>query len=226
VANGRLWTARELETLRRTYPRGVPAARAALPRRTRDAVIKRAHKLGLRLCPAWTAAERHVLRRDWQHVSARTLCARLPRHSWGGIREHALRVLGLPSGPPEGAETFEAACRRTGFERAQLARLCAWAGVALRRGYSPRGVGPLRRAVRWVDSEEIDEAVRRWHRTENVGEAARARGICPNWLRGALTRLGLLPPAAARARRRQRLPSADIDRAIAMVEGPARKRAA
>jgi hypothetical protein len=88
------WTHREDTILRRLYPAGTREEfAAALPRRTWDAVTRRAFALGVKRARSWSPEEDAELRRMWPEHSRRTMTRNLDR-TWDGIRTRA-RLLGL-----------------------------------------------------------------------------------------------------------------------------------
>jgi hypothetical protein len=228
-ANAPRWTAAEDAVLRREY-RGNPAAFVArLPGRSAKAIQVRAVALGVTVPTRWSPTEDAILRREWHDVGARTLKGKLPGRTWHAIRGRAI-LLGLPLGIPQGCETVWAAAARTGFSYDGLEQVLAWAGVRLRYAYPAENRGvftPGKHAHRFAERDEVDEAVRRWLRSEHLAPAARERGIHPETLRAWLAAEGLVPPVRGPGERRSRLRilTEDIERVIAARRGGGLRRA-
>ena len=88
------WSAKELATLRRLFPRATRAAlKAALPARTIAGIVQQGRALDIkRECnqrPRWTREERRLL---WDHYpldDRAVICAAIPRHNWNSIQKEA-----------------------------------------------------------------------------------------------------------------------------------------
>ena len=170
----------------------------------------------------WTAAEDERLRRVWGDLK-REVLRRLPGRTWLGIVRRA-RNLGLKTGVPEGFELILTAAKRAGYQYATMLRILRWAGVEIRRHWRQtkpvkRGLyrkpESTRRAAHWhiVEIEDTDEAVARWHKTETIFGAARARDVPKMTLTAWLREAGLLT-AKNRFASTYRIQTADIDRVI------------
>jgi hypothetical protein len=194
------WTPAEDDTVRALYEkRGADACSRALPGRTRAAIMHRAARLGVKTHRRWTPVDDARLRQFWGcGFRVETVAKRLGRT------------------PATTYWRWTAAAERTGYATTQLWRICRWAGVEVHRAMSrpnkPRGKG-RRHAFRhhFVDGFELDEAIERWHRTEVVESAARARGLIGGTLKRWLVEAGLTPPSS---KRRWRVESETIDRVV------------
>lgn len=196
---GPAWSVLEDEVLLGRYVSdGTDACVAALLGRSRGAVMHRAQKLGLQTHRRWTMLDDARLRQQWGiGLSVEVVAKRIGRTSKATYQR--AKVIGLPLGLQPGYERWTDAAKRTGYCTTQLWRICRWAGVEVHRAMSrpskPRGRSKAH-AFRhhFVDSFELDEAIERWHRTEAVHSAARARGLVGDTLRRWLRDEGLPPP--------------------------------
>lgn len=212
----RLWTPDEDAIIRATWPkRGGPAkVRKLLPHRTPAALRCHAKLLGVVTQPKWTTREVLILREEWlSGTSTRGLREKLRGRPWCGIVMKA-RSLGLRLGAPQGHETLTACSKRLGFGcTTQFQRVLTWAGV---QTTNTRALNPGREyRVKFVDSEEAEAALRRWMEAEDIGSAARRRGLYPVTLRRWCRADGVLEGSQPEHRYRQRLPSSVIDRVVA-----------
>ena len=206
------WTASDRERLLSVYARGgMAAATRAFPTRTPSSLYHVAGRGGPLRRRRWTAAEDARLRLLWGSVSLRTIC-RTFRRPRGGIMWHAVQVLGLPSGCPDGLEYLSHAARRTGYGSGQLRRILGWAGVRLAEAYTYLVRGRQRHVV---DPFDVDDALERWHQTETIQGAARRLGACAETLQAALAKAGVTPTKADPSRKKShyRVRSEDVDRA-------------
>lgn len=217
------WTDEEKETVRRLYPVSIDECAAALPGRTREAVVRYAALLDVHHRPKhWDDLERAQLRRLWDFgLSLRRIADRLGRTEWA-VFEMA-RELGLPLGVPQGCEYFTDACERTGFHGRTLWAILKWAEVVT----TATRVRPDRLQKRrryYVDPDDVDEAIKRWLATETVDAAARRHGMSGTGLRYWLKQAGVLTPRGPSSSKHHRIESAVIDRVVA--ERRAQKKAA
>jgi hypothetical protein len=215
------WTDAEHEVLRQLYPlQDKQAIMAALPGRTWNAIRMRAHRLGVGVKKHYTATEDKKLALLWDSglrlsAIAEEMGGRTPQSLYDrGVQ------LGLTAGCPEGFEYITDAADRTGYEVETLRNIMRWAGVRRRMAISDPSRRGKERPAAWhrhfVCPLEIDDAVERWHATETVNGAARARGLTDMTLARWLTQAGVLevrPKGAPRVVRR--VPSEVIDRVVA-----------
>lgn len=120
----------------------------------------------------WTAAERQILRTEWQILSKRQLLRKLPGRTWRAILVQALRM-GLPFGIPQGYESLAAGAKRTNYHHATFKRIMSAHGVRMYRNY--QSITGRKTKAHWiyVDPEEADEAIRRDLTLETTVAAAR-----------------------------------------------------
>jgi hypothetical protein len=227
----RRWTKAEDGVLRAQAPR-VASFRplcALLPGRTHASIKSRARELGLRTRRRWSRAEVAVLRDGWHEYAPRGLKARLPGRTWYAIRQKADEI-GLPSGVPQGFESFNACCARTGFHHDALRRILDREGVRLRVCY-PRGPGRRELVHRCVDPDEVDAALARWLAAETIQDGERRHGLRRGTLRDWFEASGELR-LEWRHGRHWRIPAEVTDRVVAAHRAgleawrAARKRAA
>lgn len=210
-----VWTRAEDALLREHYPKGgIAAASAAIPWRTATAIFRRARKLRLYRRRRWTPADDRVLRRMWETDRLSAIARTLDRTEQA-VFQRAWE-LGMSRGIPRGHEYLNTAARRTGFAREQLAKILRWAGVAMHLTESHPS---MKRSshYRYVDTYDVDEAIARWMRTENVTAAARSRRLCEDTLRRWLLEAGHTPPKLRRGQQKPhwRLDGDVIDRVVA-----------
>lgn len=213
---GPAWSAEEDDLLRARYVSdGAAACAGALAGRTRGAVMHRAQRLGLMTHRRWTMADDARLRQQWGiGLSVEAVAKRIGRTPKATYQR--AKVIGLPLGLQPGYERWTEAAKRTGYCTTQLWRICRWAGVEVHRAMSrpskPRGRRKAHASRHhFVDSFELDEAIERWHRTEAVHSAARARGLVGDTLRRWLHDAGLTPPDS---KRHWRVDTEVIDRVV------------
>lgn len=215
---GPSWTPEQDATVRAHYRRWPVEVVAGAVGRAISAVRKRAIVLGVAKRRAWTAADDRRLALLWECPdSLRSIAAALRRTE--KTTYWRVQQLGLALGPPQGYEYLTAAADRTGYETEQLRRILDWASVKIRpvraRPSRRRGAHTgTRRRMFFVEIDAVDEAIAKWHRTENVAAAARDRGIGGDVLRAWLRLAGV--PDEKRARKQHwRVESAVIDRVVA-----------
>lgn len=207
----RPWTERECALLRNYYPTraGRAALERLLPHRTKGAIHCKADELGVRGSARWTERELDLVRVHFRLVSLERLGRMLPGRTRDAILLRAQK-LGLRTHAPRGCVTFAEACRRAGYSWYALARILEWAGVRLRRIQ-----GEVRRArwpQRFLDEDELREALDRWNATETVKGAARARDLPHPTLYAWLRDAGALSDDACGPH--HRVPSEVVDRVV------------
>lgn len=132
-------------------------------------------KLGLRKpCrKMWSTEEAETLRKNWGEISSRELMKKLPGRSWYAIRVFAYNELKLKAGKPQGMICMSEACRITGYDHQQLAKIMreqsvtTWANPfrtslsTYKRGpITPNGGTPRRYITRkFVELDTVREAV-------------------------------------------------------------------
>jgi hypothetical protein len=217
AARHRPWAGEEDDVIRRLFASNIDAADAAvaaLPHRTRLAIVRRARTLGVACYRRhWTAADDQRLLLLWEDGLSLAHIAKRMGRPQEGVYLRARRI-GLQLGIPRGYEYFTAACKRTGFCGKTMWRILSWAGVPTRVTLSRPTHRIYGRRRHFVDPLEVDDAISRWMATETPNDAAIARGIPPRTLWGWLKRAGLLKPAASGSRKAHRILSADIDRVV------------
>jgi hypothetical protein len=210
----RRWTSAELETLRTLYKEHGSIAAAVALGRTRQAVLRKANKLGLRVRPFWTPREDARLRFLWDTSASLSAIGKEIGRSPTGVYCRA-QILGLPLGVPQGYEFISAASERTGYWVQTLEKILAWAGV---RAHAVRTLGTRRGEVRrYVDPLDVDDAIALWHKTESLHAAAQRHGVSDATLRRWLRRIGVEEPERG-SKQMWRVLSVDADRAMAARE--------
>lgn len=212
------WTDAETEALRAVYPKGADALVAALPGRTLSAIRQHAMKIGVRVSPHWSPEDDKKLLFLWEtglrlYAIANRLDRRPQSVYWRA------RHLGLGIGCPQGYEYFSAAAERTGFYPPTLRRILNAAGVKLHMALSTPNVPRNLWRRHFVDPDEVDAAVTAWMKTEEVGAAARVRGMCAHTLQRWLREAGVIGPRRKRCRTPQRAATEVIDRVIEEQKG-------
>ncbi len=187
-------------------------------------VVKPPPPPGARTGRPWTAEEDIELEALWGEEEISEIARQLGRNA-GGLYQRA-GALGLERGVPEGFESFNAACVRTGYDARVLARILLWAKAlgALppwrtpsRRPLTskPRTSTELKGRQRAVDPVEVDKAVAAWLGAETRQEAARRLRCRHETLGAALDAAGLLPKRRRGQGRKLKLPPESFDRALA-----------
>jgi hypothetical protein len=181
VSNKNPWTTAEVDALRIAWETGGKrAALAALPGRTLKAIYDKTLRLKIRQSRwrHWTKEDESRLKSMWGFESSYSIARALDRIP-SGVYAKA-RELGLRSEVPEGYERVSRCARRVGYNLQSLRIILKWAGVKVRPHVFKRRLNtptPSKRCRRFrqqiVDTEEADEAVRRWMRTEPIRVIAR-----------------------------------------------------
>jgi AraC-like DNA-binding protein len=198
------WTPAEDRALRRAYSEGgLVAARAALPRRSDDAIFRRAQRLGVTRRRRWTAEDDRRLRVLWSgEWTLRSIAAQLHRTEL--TTYWRAQKLGLSLGCPPGWERISHAAARCGYGTGQLRAILRWAEVDIQRAITRptkrRGKKTSGGLSRIVWPADVDLAVERWHETEPLEAAARRVGMCAGTLARRLAAIGVHKPAAGKAR--------------------------
>lgn len=213
----RRWTEAEDDIIRRHYPGGFWRACAPhLPYRNADEIKNRASFIKACVRRHWTRTEDKRLAVMWDlHVSMGWIAREL-RRSEASVYRRAIRI-GLQVGIPEGCESLNAARKRTGYTYwLSLRRILDWAGVVVHVTRSDPHERSVKLRRHYVDPHEVDEAIAKWHATETVHGAARARGMCGVTLRQWLLKAGAIEARASRANiTHRRVPTEVIDRVVA-----------
>jgi|HubBroStandDraft_1064217.scaffolds.fasta_scaffold327182_2 hypothetical protein len=210
----RAWSLAEDALLRRDYCRLGASTVAVKLGRTFSSVAKRAARLGVQSHRRWTAKDDALLRAHWEGGSTLEWIAGKLRRSKATTYWRA-QHLGLPLGVPPGYEYLSAAAKRTGYSAGQLRRILAWAAVPVSRTLSRPTKAPRR--FHCVDPFEVDEALAKWHATETIEGAARARWRSAEWLVARLRRSGVaIASVGGKAKAHRRVPSEAIERALAL----------
>lgn len=159
--------------------------------------------------PYWKEKDDKRLRFLWgAGHSVAQIAAKLGRTPTGTYCR--ARRLGLECGAPQGWEGLTAAARRCGFSTTeQLRAVLAWAGVPVHRALTRPSERAWHRHI--VETDAVDEAVRRWTAAEPLERAARRRGMCGHTLRRRLARIGILPPGR---KRRLRVTDEQVEHAL------------
>lgn len=211
---GPLWTPAEDAVVLELAPRFEAKDIAQhLPGRTELGVFHRMRRLGINKRRRWTAADDTKLGMLWGEP-IRTVAKELGR-SIITVYWRAQK-LGLPLGVPEGGERLSNAAARCGFATETFRAILGWAGVPIRRALTREAL-KHRRGTHWVESDLADQAVERWCKTETIHAAAMRLGVGDAFLLNRLMASGLRLPAKPGGKRHWRIPSATIDRAVAMV---------
>lgn len=211
---GPLWTPAEDDVIR-TLGAKLEAKEIAarLPGRSVVAIFHRWRKLGLRKNRRWTRADDRQLMLLWGSCSLAATARRLGRTTvttyWRAQK------LGLGLGCPRGYEYLSAAAKRTGFDTATLRTVLRWAGVHVEKVLCRRVSGTWRR--HYVNPDRVDQAVSEWLATETPEQASRRIGISTEIIVNRLRASGLPLPERPGKKRRWRIPSETIDRAVDMV---------
>jgi phage antirepressor YoqD-like protein len=221
AAFDRPWTPSEKRMLRRVYPTGVAAAVKALPGRSLVAVQCMAKKLGVhaRIRTTWTDEESETLRRMWGWEPIYTISRALNKTPKAIFYRSV--ILGLRLVVPEGYDFVTNAAERAGFSVKAFQRIMRIYRVPVRAHYGrtrERGKRCYHHHI--VDLERADEAVAKFMKTENLRQAAKARGLDTRrlvcWLTDAgvrIIRTGNGPKPFMRAS------TEDIDRVVADRRG-------
>lgn len=203
------WTDEEKETLRTHYvEEGTEAVRKLLPHRTASAIRRQAATLGLFRCVKWTADDNRKLKWMWATVPIASVARSLGRTELAVY--HQAQLLGLRFGRQPGYETIRDASKRLGFSADTLVRILHECGRHLKASFTTIARETTYKRLT-VNTKDADEAVAHWLSTENVGVAARSRGVCDVSLRGWLIAAGYNPTGQGRE---WRLPSETIDKVI------------
>jgi hypothetical protein len=137
----------------------------------------------------WTARELELLRFMWGEKSLAWVAGRLGRSQFGAYEK--AKQLGLPA-IPQGYETFTEACRRTGYEGAQLRQILAWSRTALTPAFAiPKG--PRKYRHHMIEISDVDAAVAEWLKTETVQSAGKRHAVCGATIIKRLKEAGILP---------------------------------
>ena len=207
------WTSGDRGRLRAAYAEGgIVGAVQALPGRSRASLYHAAIRLGVTRRRRWTHAEEKKLAFLWGVESVSRICKILGRPR-GGVMFHAVHVLGLSSGCPQGLEYLTEAATRTGYTAGQLRRILRWGRVEIVDAYTFLVRGKQRHLV---DPFAVDDAIERWHATETLEHAARRSGVCAETLRARLLRVGVVIEKSDPRRKKShyRVRSEDADRAL------------
>lgn len=208
------WTSEEDALLRAAYAGGRASdALATLPHRSWASLTKRAHRLKLATRPRWTTEEDERLSWMWGSGKSLEVIARTVGRTQAACYERA-RNLGMPVGCPQGCEYLATAALRTGYAVSQLRQIMRAAGLPMHRALSaPVNLSRKRSwSPRYVDPQDVDDAVAQWQQTEPVETAARRLGLCGATLRHRLRVMGVASPGRAHIR----VTPAQIEQALAL----------
>lgn len=163
----------------------------------------------------WTAEEDDlltVLSGEMPLAALAERLARTPRALYNRAGD-----LGIPRGAPPGHETLTAAARRTGYAVPTLRTILRAAGAPLSAPLALPSKTTRRSSV--VEIAAVDRAVGAWLARETPKGAGRRLGMSAERVENALAAAGHVRPESARGTS-WRLPSVDIDAAIAAYERP------
>lgn len=163
----------------------------------------------------WTKKEDDLLAMHWGYMPMRELAELVGRTQLAVYQR--CRQLGVGGGCPNGFEYVSAAARRTGFDLKTLRRVLRLGHVEIRRGGAKTDEYTLRPRS-FVESFEVDEAVKAWCQTEHIATAAARHGLSrltlKSWLLEA-KRKGVKMPAKPARAQHWRIPSRTIDAIVA-----------
>lgn len=181
--------------------------------RTRHSLTQRAKRLGVTRKPHWSkSADAHLVYLWEARIGVNAIAMKMGRTPQAVYRRG--QDLGLPLGCPNGFEFVTQAARRCGFTVETMWRIIKAGKVRTQASLSdPRIANKGNWRRRYVDPDEIDEAVKKWLDSELVDQAAERRGLVSVTLRGWLVKAGVLP--AVRRKKHLRIPSEVIDRVVA-----------
>ncbi len=181
-----MWTAKEVELLRKNYPKIGWDRTAKLLKRSKQSVFSKAQKLkihGKKGPGHWTRAELKLLRAGWADCSARWLRMKLPGRTERAIRSKAIE---LNLGPRlQGYMSISDAAKMLGVCIPECLRIIEMEGVMYRRVRSTS-----KYARRFVDEEDIREAGLRYLQRENMHVAAERLGVTADCLHRGLRHAG------------------------------------
>lgn len=188
-----------------------------LTNRTLGSLRARVRHLGIGVYRRWTEDEKFDLESCWgAGMSINRISKRLNRTKLGIIAQAAR--IGLPMGCPDGFEYVKDAATRCGYANtATIRKILNWAGYKARRSLSmphPAAKTNHRRPHYIVDSEAVDDAVKRWHQTETIEQAARDHGISGVCMREWLLRAGVIKPLEEGSRSVRRVPTVEVERVV------------
>ena len=214
----RPWTPAEDEVMRAGIATREAKDIAVELGRTTQSVFRRMQRLGIQKRRRWTSADDDRLRILWGtrslNATARQL-GRTPDTTYWRAQQ-----LGLGLGCPQGFEYVSTAAERCGYDTGQLRRILHWAGVRISRSVARVRADRIHvQHTHYVDPQDVDDAVARWHATETVEAAARRLGMEPSGILRRLVVSGLeFPPRPEGIRPHWRIPSATIDEAMRLTE--------
>ncbi len=209
---GAAWTPAEDAVLRECYVAEGPVRVVELLGRSLSSVQHRAARLGLWRRRRWTANDDRRLVVLWGERSLAAVARALDRTE--ATTYWRAQKLGLPLGIQPGHETLTEAAERTGFSADTLRGILRWAGVRRSRTMSRPEAG-IRYARQMLEPIDVDDAVAAWMACEVVNDAANRRGMLGDTLGRWLLESGLPVPPKPPCKRRWRVPTELIERAIA-----------
>ena len=211
------WSPGEDEILRANYRTLGAAGTAEILGRDFGSVCKRADRLNLSYRRRWTRQQDAQLRGLWGDTPIAKISAATGR----SVSACATRAsdLGLGRGPRDGVELVTTAVRRVGYNRQTLLKILKWHGT------KPSTITSLRdprtkakRSRKAFDSDDIDDAVTEYLKTETLEEAARSRGLDREKLIRILEASGADVSERPGRYCQWRVSTKDIDRALAVFE--------
>jgi hypothetical protein len=218
IFTAHVWTPERDAVVRARYFTDGAAPIAADLGVTVAAVFHRASRLGLLKSRPWTEGDDKAMRELWGEMNLRALAKHIGR-TQAAVYTRG-QILGLTSKVPQGFEYLTSAAVRTGYGTGQLRKILAWAGVSIGRAVGrPRKQRKTRRHFGIVVPYDVDQAIVRWLESESLNAAALARGVTGETLARRLALVEGVPPKPP-GKRRWRIPTALIDRALAMPLPP------
>lgn len=212
------WSERDLERMKALHEKGgMNAIFKAFPNRTASAIHQKALKLGLRVRAKWTTRDDRLLRNFWGDFTVKEIANRFGRTEVA-VCFRAKR-LGLKLGRPQGWAFMSSEARRIGITAATLRKLLQQHGARIVPTWNvpmkARGRGLREGRPMLVDPYDVDLAVEKYLGEETLNAAAIRRGTSAETLRSRLKDIGVVPPKSLKRNHFWRIPTADIDRALA-----------
>lgn len=221
VSDRRPWTPEESAAIRDRYLKEGAKQLADQLGRSVASVMHKAGRMRVLSHRRWTAADDQHLKALWGTNTVGHIARALKRSP--GTTYWRAQKLGLELGAPRGLEYLTTAAERTGFDRSTLSKVLAWAGVKTMKTSGRPTKKRVAYRYRVVDPFDVDEAIARWLKTEELYPAARARGISGcvlrDWLLEAGVPVGRVLNAGADDWHRRRIESSVIDAVVASRSG-------
>jgi Zn-dependent peptidase ImmA (M78 family) len=212
------WSEKDLERMKALHASGgMNAIFKAFPKRSASAIHQKALKLGLRIRAKWTSRDDRLLRNFWGDLTVRDIANRFGRTEVA-VCFRAKR-LGLKLGRPQGWAFLSSEAKRIGITSDTLRKLLVQSGARIVPTWNipmkARGRGLREGRPMLVDPYDVDLATEKYLDEETLNAAAIRRGTSAETLRKRLKAIGVVPPKSLQKYSFWRIPSADIDRALA-----------